>query len=245
LALSATVLEFEHVGFGYDRQAVLHDISFTVRPGRPVILVGPSGAGKSTLLQLAARAWDPTAGQIRLDGRDLRSYAWQTLANTIGSVSQDTYVFSASLRQNLCLGRPTAIEDELRAALERVALTDLVAGLPQGLDTWIGDQGVRLSGGERQRLALARALLQEMPVLLLDEVTANLDPISEQLVFAIVQELACERTVLLATHRVNHLEWADTIVVLEDGRIVERGSQSELRRARGTYQRLRSADDLL
>jgi ABC-type transport system involved in cytochrome bd biosynthesis fused ATPase/permease subunit len=238
----APVLEFDRVEFGYDGVPVLNEISFTLRPGRPVAVVGPSGAGKSTLLQLAARAWDPTGGQIRLAGRDLRSYPWQTLATTIGSLSQDTYVFNATLRQNLQLGRPTATEHELDAVLERVALTDLLATLPQGLDTWIGDQGVRLSGGERQRLVFARALLQNMPILLLDEVTANLDPIAERLVFEIVQELARERSVLLATHRNNQLEWADTILVLEDGHIVERGSQNELRTAGGTYERLHSVE---
>jgi ABC-type multidrug transport system fused ATPase/permease subunit len=236
------VLEFDRVDFAYNGVPVLREISFTLRPRRPVAVVGPSGAGKSTLLQLATRAWDPTSGQIRLGGHDLRRYPWPTLATTIGSVSQDAYVFSATLRQNLELGRPTATEHELRAVLERVALTDLLASLPQDLDTWIGDQGVRLSGGERQRLALARALLQDAPVLLLDEVTANLDAISEQLVFELIQELARERTVLLATHRINHLEWADVILVLDEGRIVERGPQHELQRSGGTYQRLRSVD---
>lgn len=226
-------LEFDHVSFAYDHVPVLHDISFAVSPGRPVVLVGPSGAGKSTLLQLATRAWDPTVGQIRLDGRDLRTYPWQSLATTIGSVSQDAYVFSATLRQNLELGRPTATDHELLAVLERVALTDLLATMPRGLDTWIGDQGVRLSGGERQRLVFARALLQNVPILLLDEITANLDPVAERLVFDLIQELARERSVLLATHRINHLDWADTILVLEDGYIVERRSQNDLRRAGG------------
>jgi ATP-binding cassette subfamily C protein CydC len=238
----APVLEFDRVDFAHHGVPVLREISFTLRPGRAVAIVGSSGAGKSTLLQLATRAWDPTGGEIRLDGRDLRSYPWQTLASTIGNVSQDSYLFSATLRQNLELGRPTATDDELRAVLERVALEDLLASLPQGIDTWIGDQGVRLSGGERQRLALARALLQDAPVLLLDEVTANLDAISEQLVFELIQELARERTVLLATHRINHLEWADVILVLDEGRIVERGPQHELQRSGGTYQRLRSVD---
>jgi ATP-binding cassette, subfamily C, bacterial CydC len=234
------VLEFDHVGFAYDRLPALHDISFAVTPGRPVVLVGPSGAGKSTVLQLATRAWDPLSGQIRLGGRDLRSYPWETLATTIGSVSQQTYVFSATLRQNLQLGRPTANDHELQVMLGRVGLSDLLATLPRGLDTWIGDQGVRLSGGERQRLVFARALLQDPSVLLLDEVTANLDPQSEHLMFEVIQELAREHSVVLATHRINHLAWADVILVLDDGRIVERGSQRELRQAGGTYERLRS-----
>jgi ABC-type multidrug transport system fused ATPase/permease subunit len=200
---------------------VLQHISFTLRPGRAVAVVGPSGAGKSTLLQLAARAWDPTGGQIRLGGRDLRSYPWGALATVIGSVGQDAYLFSATLRQNLELGRPTATETELRAVLEQVGLTDLLASLPHGLDTWIGDDGVRLSGGERQRLSLARTLLQDTPILLLDEVTANLDPDSERLVFEIVEELAHERAVLVATHRVDHLGWADDVLVLEGGHIAD------------------------
>jgi ABC-type transport system involved in cytochrome bd biosynthesis fused ATPase/permease subunit len=189
-------------------------------PGRPVVVVGPSGSGKSTLLRLAARAWDPTAGHIQLDGRDLRSYAATTLANTIATVSQDAYLFSATVRHNLELGRPAATDCEMHGVLEQVGLAQLVAGLPDGLETWIGDQGVRLSGGERQRLVLARALLQDTPILLLDEVTANLDPISERLVFDIIQNLARQRTILFATHRLAHLEWADTIVELDRGRLV-------------------------
>jgi ATP-binding cassette, subfamily C, bacterial CydC len=238
----APVLEFDHVGFSYNHVAVLHDISFMLVPGHPVVLVGSSGAGKTTLLQLATRAWDPSIGEIRLDGRDLRTYPWQSLASTISSVAQDAYVFSATLRQNLQLGGPTSSDDEMLSVLERVGLKDLVASLPRGLETWVGDHGVRLSGGERQRLALARTLLQDTPVLLLDEPTANLDPVSERLVFDTIQELARERSVLLATHRLSHLEWANVILVLEDGRIVERGSQADLRRAGGAFERLQTVD---
>jgi ABC-type multidrug transport system fused ATPase/permease subunit len=241
----APVLEFDHVEFGYDGVPVLREISFALGPGRPVAVVGPSGAGKSTLLQLAARAWDPTAGQIRLGGRDLRSFPWQTLATTIGCLSQEAYLFSATVRHNLNIARPNATEDEMRAVLRRVGLSDLLAGLPRGLDTWIGDQGVRLSGGERQRLVLARALLQDSPIMLLDEVTANVDPISEHMVFDTIEELARERTVLVATHRLGHLEWADAVLVLEAGRIVERGSPDELRRTGRMYRRLLSVHDHL
>jgi ATP-binding cassette subfamily C protein CydC len=236
------ILEFDRVDFAYDGLPVLREISFTLRPGHPVAVVGPSGAGKSTLLQLATRAWDPTAGQIRLDGQDLRCYPWQALATMIGSVSQDAYLFSATVRHNLQLGRPTATEDEMHEVLRRVGLADVLADLPEGLDTWIGDQGLRLSGGERQRLVFARALLQRAPILLLDEVTANLDPVSEQMLFDIIQELARERTVLMATHRLSHLEWTDTILVLEAGRIVQQGSPDDLRRTSGTYARLRTLD---
>jgi ATP-binding cassette subfamily C protein CydC len=220
----APVLEFDHVDFAYDGIPVLYDISFAVRPGRPVVLVGPSGAGKSTVLHLATRAWDPTAGQIRLGGQDLRGCTLQALAGMIASVSQDPYLFSSTVRHNLQLARPTATDTEIRDVLQRAGLADLVAKLPAGLDTWIGDQGVRLSGGERQKLALARGLLQKTPILLLDEVTANLDPVSEQMVFDVVRELARERTVLMATHRLGHLEWADTILALEAGHHVEEDS---------------------
>ena len=239
------LLEFDRVDFGYDGVPVLREISFALEPGHPVALVGPSGAGKSTLLHLAARAWDPTAGQVRLGGRDLRSYPSQRLGTMIGSLSQEAYLFSATVRHNLNIARPTATDDEMRDVLRRVGLNDLLAGLPEGLDTWVGDQGVRLSGGERQRLVFARALLQDSPILLLDEVTANLDPISEQLVFDIIQELARERTMLVATHRLGHLEWADAILVLEAGRIVERGPHNELLRSGGMYKRLLSVQDHL
>jgi ABC-type multidrug transport system fused ATPase/permease subunit len=238
-ALLTYDLEFDSVTFGYDDAPAIRNISFLAQPGRPVVIVGPSGAGKSTLLELAGRAWDPTAGQVRLGGHDVRCYSSDILARTIGAVPQDAYLFSATVRHNLLLGRPAATDDDIREALHQVGLDDLVARLPDGLATWIGDQGVRLSGGERQRLVLARALLQDAPVLLLDEITANLDSISERLVFDMIQHLAPQRTILMATHRLDHLEWAAAILVVEDGRIVEQGTPDELLRAGGSYGRMR------
>lgn len=233
-------LAFEHVSFAYAKghEPDLHDITLHMRAGSKVALVGSSGAGKSTLLRLAMRTWDVDAGCITLNGEDLRRYALHDLRSLISVVTQDTYLFNATLRANLLLARPQASEEELLAALEQARLGACVRQLPAGLDTWIGEQGLRLSGGERQRLAIARALLKDAPLLLLDEVTANLDPQTEQEVLAALHTLMQGRTVLLVTHRLLGMEHMDEIIVLEDGRMLERGTHARLLEGQGRYARL-------
>ncbi|HEX2728893.1 MAG TPA: ATP-binding cassette domain-containing protein, partial [Rubrobacteraceae bacterium] len=238
-------LEFDRVGFRYekDEPAVLEGISFILKPGSRVAIVGPSGAGKSTLVALILRFWDPECGEVRLGGRDIRGYAQEDLRALVGVVSQDTHVFNASLRSNLLLANPEAGDAALERALERARLSGLVERLPGGLDGYIGEQGARLSGGERQRLAVARALLKDAPILVLDEATANLDPVTERELLESVRELMKDRSTLVITHRLVDMQSMDEILVLDDGRIVERGVHEELRGSGGLYSRMLKVQD--
>lgn len=238
--LPAPTVEFDHVSFAYgpDDAPALTDVSFTVSAGSRVAVVGPSGAGKSTLLRLAVRFADPCNGAIRLDGTDIRDIALGDLRAAIGVVTQDAYIFNDTLRRNLLLARPDASDAELEQALEQAQLSDVVAQLPQRLDTWLGEQGQRLSGGERQRLAIARALLRDAPLLILDEPTANLDPVTEHALLDALEIAMRGRTTLLITHRLRDMERLETILVLDQGRLVERGTHPQLLAADGLYRRL-------
>ncbi|HET7479667.1 MAG TPA: thiol reductant ABC exporter subunit CydC [Rubrobacteraceae bacterium] len=233
-------LEFDRVSFQYeqDETAVLEDISFTLRPGSRIAVVGPSGAGKSTLVNLILRFWDPQGGEVRFGGRDIRDYETEDLRSLVGVVAQDTHVFNASLRENLSLARPGADDTVLKEALERARLSDLVERLPGGLDGYIGEQGARISGGERQRLAVARALLKDAPVLVMDEATANLDPVTERELLESARSLMLGRSTLVITHRLVDMESMDEILVLDGGRIVERGTHAELRGSGDLYSRM-------
>ena len=233
-------LEFDRVSFRYEEDGplVLEDVTFALRPGGRVAVVGPSGSGKSTLVNLALRFWDPEGGEVRLGGRDVRGYAQEDLRARMGVVSQNTHIFNDTLRANLLLARPEAGEAALGEALARAQLAGLVEHLPQGLDSYVGEQGSQLSGGERQRLAVARALLKDAPLLVLDEATANLDTVTERELVAAVRDLMRGRTTLVITHRLVALEEMDEILVLDEGRVVERGTHAELAHAGGLYRRM-------
>lgn len=236
-------LEFRGVCFSYagsDSEA-LDDVSFEIKTGSRVAVVGPSGSGKSTLARLTLRFWDPDGGEVRLGGRDIRGYAQEDLREKIGLVAQDTHIFNGTLRRNLLLARPEATQRELEQAIEAARLGGLVASLPEGLDSWAGEQGLRLSGGERQRLAVARALLKDAPILLLDEPTANLDTVTEQKLLGSIREMTRDRTTLLITHRLVGMEGMDEILVLDKGRIVERGTHADLLRSGGLYRQMYDA----
>ena len=233
-------LVFDRVGFRYGPcdPPVLEDVSFTLEPGRRVAVVGPSGAGKTTLAGLILRFRDPASGRILVGGHDVRDYAQEDLRGLIGLVAQDTHVFNETLRSNLFIARPGATDEELRRVIEQAQLSDLVEGLPDGLDTPLGEQGLRLSGGERQRLSIARTLLKDAPLLVLDEPTANLDPVTERGLLDAVYGLMRDRATLVITHRLVRMDEMDEILVLDAGRIVERGTHEQLEGRYGTYRRL-------
>ncbi|MFC7387582.1 ABC transporter ATP-binding protein [Sphaerisporangium rhizosphaerae] len=217
---------------------VLHEVSFRAEPGRMVALVGSSGAGKSTIAQLLTRLYDVDAGAVRLSGVDVRDLTAESLRETLGMVTQDGHLFHESVRANLLLARPEATEEELWEVLRRARLEELVAGLPDGLDTIVGERGYRLSGGERQRLTIARLLLARPRVVILDEATAHLDSTSEAAVQEALGEALAGRTAVVIAHRLSTIRAADLILVIEDGRVVERGAHDELLAAGGRYEEL-------
>jgi ATP-binding cassette, subfamily B, bacterial len=236
---------FDRVNFCYPGKAsnkeVLHDVSFTAPLGQLTALVGPSGAGKSTMLALAARFYDPTSGTIRLDGVPLSEMARQDLRQRVAVVTQELFLFHASLRENICYGVPGASDAQVEEVVEAAQLQDLVERLPDGLDTIVGERGYRLSGGEKQRVAIARALLRQAPYLLLDEATSSLDSQVERRIQAALEKLIKGRTAIAIAHRLSTIQRADQILVVQKGCIVERGTHATLLRQSGLYQRLYAA----
>lgn len=229
-------IEFHDVSFTYpDGTEALKNISFSIEPGRSTALVGRSGAGKSTIADLILRFYDPTSGAVFFDGIDLRKLKISWLRQQIGVVPQQTLLFAGTIRENIAYGNPNTSEEEIRQAACAAHAHEFIERMPKGYDTRLGERGVRLSGGEMQRIAIARALLMNPKLLILDEATSSLDPVSEQLVQEAIDEIMHERTTLLIAHRLNTAARADQIIVLSRGRIVEIGSHQQLLAANGTY----------
>jgi ABC-type multidrug transport system fused ATPase/permease subunit len=217
---------------------VLENLDFSLSQGGKIAVVGPSGAGKSTLAYLLLRFWEYTQGRILLGGKELHCYRQEDVRRMLSLVSQTTDLFNATIKDNLLLARPDAAQEDLFRAARLAQMHDFILSLPQGYDTWIGEQGLRMSGGERQRLAVARALLKDAPLLILDEPTANLDPSTERRLLDCLKVMMQDRTTLLITHRLVGLETMDEILVLDKGRVVERGCHADLLEAGGLYRRL-------
>jgi ATP-binding cassette, subfamily C, bacterial CydC len=233
-------LQLDKVGFRYgkDEPFSLEDVCCTLKPGCRVAVVGPSGSGKSTLAGLILRFREPQKGEIRLGGRNLADHEDVDVRRLVSAVPQRTHVFNDTLRNNLLLADPEASDEALELALEQAQISGFVERLPEGLDTYVGEHGARLSGGERQRFAVARALLKDAPLLVLDEPTANLDTVTERELLASVWEAARDRAVLLITHRLVGMEEVNEILVLDAGCVVERGTHEQLRAAGGLYSRM-------
>lgn len=221
-------IEFKHVSFAYEHELVLNDVSFTAKEGEVTALVGPSGSGKSTCARLAARLWDVTEGKIEVGGIDISTVDPEVLLKDYSMVFQDVTLFDDSIRENIRLGKHGASDEEVYAAAQSANCLEFIEKLPQGFDTPIGENGVRLSGGERQRISIARALLKNAPIVLLDEATASLDVENETKVQLALSRLLAGKTVLVIAHRMRTVESADKIVVLSQGKIVEEGSPTEL-----------------
>ncbi|MEK9927295.1 MAG: ABC transporter ATP-binding protein/permease [Halieaceae bacterium] len=236
LSIHNGTIAFEQVCFSYrESQPVLRDLSFTVTGGQTVALVGASGAGKSTIVKLLFRFYDPEAGVIRIDGQAINAITPSSLRQSIAIVPQDCVLFNDSLRENIRYGRPTASDDEVEQAVNAAHLEQFVRQLPEGLDTTVGERGLKLSGGERQRVAIARAVLKDAPILIFDEATSSLDSQSEQAVLAAFRELAGRHTALVIAHRLSTIVDADNIVVIDAGKVVESGTHEQLLALQGHY----------
>ncbi len=229
---------FEHVSFAYDSKQVLRDVSFTAKEGEVTALVGPSGSGKSTCARLAARLWDVTSGRVTVGGVDIAAVDPEALLRDYSMVFQDVVLFDDTVMENIRLGRRGASDAEVLAAAGAANCDEFVSRLPQGYDTPIGENGARLSGGERQRISIARALLKDAPIVLLDEATASLDVENETKVQDALSRLLAGKTVLVIAHRMRTVAGADHIVVLEDGRVAQQGSPAELMERGGLYRRM-------
>ena len=233
-------LRLREVDFTYPgtKRPALQGGSFDVPIGKTLALVGPSGAGKTTIAHLFMRFWDPTQGSVELDGHDLRDYHLDAMRKRVALVAQDTYLFNDTLRANILVAKPNASDKELALSIERAALNEFIEGLPDGLDTPVGERGMRLSGGQRQRIAIARAFLKDAPILILDEATSHLDAVNEQLVWRALDNLMADRTTIILAHRLSPVRNAGQIVVLEQGKVAEQGTHDDLMAISGLYAHL-------
>ena len=232
-------IAFENIAFGYDDETqVLRDVSFKIEPGQVVGIVGPTGSGKSTVLSLVPRFYDPKGGRILIDGVDVATFKLDALRAQVGFVLQETVLFRGTIRENIAYGRPGATDEEIVAAAKVANADEFISRMPHGYDTVVGERGDTLSGGQRQRIGIARAVIRNSPIMILDEPTAALDTESEHLVIDALRELMKGRTVIMIAHRLSTISEADKIVVLKDGVVAEEGSHGELLALDGVYAEL-------
>ncbi|WP_294364425.1 ABC transporter ATP-binding protein [uncultured Ruminococcus sp.] len=230
-------IALSHVNFSYDSKSILQDVSLTIPEKTTVAIVGPSGSGKTTLCNLMARFWDVQSGSVSLGGRDVREYSYDSLIRNFSFVFQRTYLFSDTIANNIRFGRPDATLDEVKIAAKKARCYDFIMALPDNFDTVIGEGGATLSGGERQRISIARAIMKNAPIIILDEATANVDPENEKELMEAVSELTHDKTVIMIVHRLKTVQNADMIFVVDHGKIVQQGTHDELVAADGLYRR--------
>ena len=229
-------IEFEHVAFAYTEDApVLKDVSFYIQPGQMVGVVGPTGGGKSTIVSLIPRFYDPSAGSIKIDGVDIRNYKFLALRDQIGYVLQETVLFEGTVRENIAYGKKGVTEEQILEAAKLANADEFISRMPHGYDTIVGERGDTLSGGQRQRIGIARAIIRDNPILILDEPTAALDTESEQLVIEALERLMKGRTVITIAHRLSTIRHSDKIIVLKAGVVAEEGTHDELLARKGVY----------
>ena len=229
------VVEYSDVSFGYTEKNVLNHISFDMKKGEMTALVGPSGGGKSTIASLLARFWDIKDGTIKVDGKDIKNVSLGSLMDKISMVFQRVYLFQDTIYNNIAIGRPNATREEVIEAAKKARCYDLIMSLPEGLDTIIGEGGASLSGGEKQRISIARCILKDSPIVILDEATASVDADNECAIQEAISELCKNKTLLVIAHRLKTIKDADQILVISDGRIIERGNHNQLMEKDGVY----------